>query len=198
MGGSQNCWGSQSRGRTAPIPRSRLQASPPWLRAPRKARKRPEEVGRPRADAPGPRRPRPCPAGCPHLAKESPESLAVELHLQPGPRDRFRDPSPRSPSALSLDGGCCGPNFPSGPRPRPFPGSNVHPRPTPWAQPGSARSLITVPRRTVSAHGTVTRLAGGKLGDICEERNRKDPRRGSKGGRRYWRCSGERVSRRMY
>ncbi|XDB65733.1 hypothetical protein AB1E18_019042 [Capra hircus] len=27
----------------------------------------------------------------------------------------------------------------------------------------------------------MTRLAGRKLGDICEERNRKDPRRASKG-----------------
>lgn len=106
-------------------------------------------------------------------------------------------PAPGSPSALSLDGGCRGPNFPSGPRPRPFPGSKVRPRPTPGAQPGSARSLMTDPPRTVSAHGTMTRLAGRKLGDICEERNRKDPRRASKGGRRYWRCSGQRVSRRM-
>ena len=120
LGGSPNCGRSQRGGRTAPIPRSRLQASPPRLRGPRKAGRRPEAVGRPRADAPRPRRPRPCPAGCPHLAKESPESLAVELHLQPGPRGQFRDPSPGN---LLPDGGCRGPNFPSRPRLRPFPSS---------------------------------------------------------------------------
>ncbi|XP_057408417.1 uncharacterized protein MISFA isoform X1 [Balaenoptera acutorostrata] len=37
-------------------------------------------------------------------------------------------------------------------------------------------------QKRVSAKGTTTQLAGGKLGDIGEDRNRKDPRRSSKGG----------------
>lgn len=93
LGGSRNCGGAGAAAARHPF-RSRL-SQPTLAPSPeKKAGKRPEEVGWPRADAPGPPRAF-CPAGCPHLAKESPESLAVELHLQPGPRGRYRDPSPR-------------------------------------------------------------------------------------------------------
>ncbi|XP_057408418.1 uncharacterized protein MISFA isoform X2 [Balaenoptera acutorostrata] len=51
-------------------------------------------------------------------------------------------------------------------------------------------------QKRVSAKGTTTQLAGGKLGDIGEDRNRKDPRRSSKGAsnsevEREVGCSGE-------
>lgn len=87
----------EARGQARAVPRSRLRASPPALHAPGRAGDTPRGESSARGgNAPKPREPQARPASGPHLAKESSQTLAVELHLQPGSGARLPDPSPRT------------------------------------------------------------------------------------------------------
>lgn len=176
LGGSRTAGGAgAAAGTHSPQPASgqpTLGSEPP-----RKPVNCPEEVGWPRAESRDPGAPRPCLASCPQFRLRSRlRSLAVELHLQPGPRGRYRDSSSQdllphfpwteaaadqtSRAVLDL---------------RPFRLESARvPRPL-GAQPGSARGLYDRSAENRERPRTMTRLAGRKPGDICEERNRKNP-----------------------
>lgn len=169
------------------IPRSRLQAIAPPLQAPRRAGNTPLGGNPARGgSAPRPRGPSPSPAGCPHLAKQPSQTLAVELHLQPGSRVRFRDPSPWTVSRTGSWTAAAEDQTSQRYKAPPLPTRRAARVPRPTFRGGSAESdrrscANSEQQKRVSAEGTTTQLAGKKLGDRCEEGNRKDLRRSGKG-----------------
>lgn len=139
---------------------------------------------------PGPPGPRSGPAGYPHLAKQPSQTLAVELHLQPGPGAGFHDRKSwtffrvRPWTEAGEDQTS---REVRGPAPSQAPKSTrVQHLRLSAARPGVASLRQGEPRapsETGDSQGTSTQLAGRKLGEICKERNRKTPRRSRKGGR---------------
>lgn len=103
-------------------------------------------------DAPQTPGPRPGPAGGPHLAKQPPQTLAVELHLQVPARRRAPSP-PTFFRARRQTEAAEDQTFPSGPRPRPCPDWNVNPRSTPRLRGGSAWAATATPAGAPSAVG---------------------------------------------
>ncbi|KAJ8777677.1 hypothetical protein J1605_014330 [Eschrichtius robustus] len=159
--------------------------------------KRPKEVARPGVEtSPSPGAPDPARrAGRTLPSSRLRPSLLNSISSQDS-ESGSETPSPESPSALSWTAAAEDQTSRASKAP-PLPCLESPPMSN---APGSARlrpesyhRSSANPERVqkrVSAKGTTTQLAGGKLGDIGEDRNRKDPKRSSKGGRRYWRCSG--------
>lgn len=192
----QGCSAPKGEARCLPgtTPQSRLLGSPPPLQTPRL------DWETPRGDSPvsTPRTPRPGPAGCLHLAQEPSETLAVELHVHPLPGPRRRAPRPwtsfragsRTAAAEVQASQSC-------PRPRPFPGSKVLPRPTPKLSGLSSRESNQRPnvdperrRKGVSARGAQPSLLEGNLGTSVRRGIGRTRGEAVKGGRSNSRCFG--------
>lgn len=132
--GSRSCGCSRSPapgGRDQGFPEAspNLRPAPPPLQPPQQAGDTPLGAARPGVETP--RGPSTSPAGCPHLAQQPSQTLAVELHLQASSRVRSATPAPRPPFAPAPGRRPPRTKLPGRRKAPPLPGSKVNPPPTP-------------------------------------------------------------------
>lgn len=191
----------ERRGHAGALPRSRLEASRLHSMPHDTPGKHREEIARPEEAAPPKTpEPQPRPGGRPHLAQLSSQTLAVELHPQATSGALgLHDPSPWTFFSTGLTAAAEDQTFRKvqGPAPSQTRKSNCFQRPRLIGSSAGVKPPASPPNaiRNAVAKGPSTQPGGRKLGDICEERTRKDPKN-SKASGSSSPCFG-RVSRRM-